>query len=190
MEWDSSTMSMRLPMDKAREIQSKTLEMQSSRYTSRRMIESLDGSLNFVAQFSDEAMYRKKCFNPILSEWPKDLSRDAQNCLDSASKWLLRWWIQLDNLTKWNPVRKPEPTIAIWTDASEYGWGAHSEAGDWRAGVWCQKYKNTHINILEIKAVILAIRKNLVKGHFSVRVFTDNITTMFAINKNGSSRSR
>ena len=82
----------------------------------------------------------------------------------------------------WNPIRIPDPTIVVWTDASNSGWGGHTENGSWRMGRWSEGQKTLHINILEIMAITNSIRADLLKGHNSALVYTDNITTLFAIN--------
>ena len=146
--------------------------------------------MNFLAQLSDEAMYRKKCFNPVISNWPKDISRDEKVFLESKYKISLNWWLEINNISEWNEIRKPEPSLSIWTDASEYGWGAHSVDGDWRSGQWSRSERDFHINILEIKAVTEAIKAGLTGNHSSILIHTDNVTTLFAINKWGSSKSR
>ena len=45
----------------------------------------------------------------------------------------------------------------IFTDASNAGWGAHLD-NDSTGGVWSPTEKHLHINLLEMKAVLLALR--------------------------------
>lgn len=69
----------------------------------------------------------------------------------------------------------PAPRL-IFTDASVHGWGAHME--DRMAhGVWTDEERQLHINILEMKAVDLALRrfKDLV-AYSQVLISTDNAT--------------
>ena len=190
VEWDSIRMEMRLPRDKSLALIEKVSIILEARKSSRRQVESIIGSMAFVAQFSDEAGFRKKCFSPILSVWPRELSRDSPIEISCEDKRPLLWWTNLENVMLWNPIRIPDPTIVVWTDASNSGWGGHTENGSWRMGRWSEGQKTLHINILEIMAITNSIRADLLKGHNSALVYTDNITTLFAINKNGSSRSR
>ena len=79
--------------------------------------------------------------------------------------------------------------ILIFTDASNAGWGAHLNH-DSVGGLWSQIEKRLHINVLELKAVILALQ------HFShqchkkqVLVASDNTTVVAHINKQGGTHS-
>ena len=78
----------------------------------------------------------------------------------------------------------------ITTDASLTGWGATHE-GRAAQGVWDSNLRSTHINYLELMAVLLALQhfRTFIQGcHVLVR--TDNTTTMCYINKQGGLRSR
>ena len=79
--------------------------------------------------------------------------------------------------------------VQIFTDASKEGWGAH--LGDVTArGDWSVPESHLHINFLELKAVLLALRRfqSLVQGKV-VLVATDNTTVVAYINKEGGMRS-
>ena len=79
--------------------------------------------------------------------------------------------------------------VQIFTDASKEGWGAH--LGDFTArGVWSVPESHLHINFLELKAVLLALKRfqHLVQGKV-VLVATDNTTVVAYINKEGGMRS-
>ena len=81
------------------------------------------------------------------------------------------------------------PTITITTDASTSGWGAvlaDSRAG----GPWAQHENGSHINCLEMQAVLLGLKalcKNITKH---VRVQSDNTTAIAYINSMGGMKSR
>ena len=74
-------------------------------------------------------------------------------------------------------------------DASPTGWGAHCKGHTVHA-LWSSRERRLHINHLEMWAVIKAFRafRRLVQGR-GVQVVTDNTTTMYYINKQGSTRS-
>ena len=189
VEWDTKLMSLRLPLDKAHEMKMKVETCLENEKSSRRQIESLVGSMNFIAQFSNDAAYRKKLFSPILAKWPL-VDRDTSCFVSLIHKKFLDWWLDVGNISQWNPIRYPEHTVSFWTDASEIGWGGHSEEGDWKAGFWSKEQKQLHINLLEIMAITEVIKAGLIEGHNSLLVYTDNVTALYAINKNGSSKSR
>ena len=79
--------------------------------------------------------------------------------------------------------------IQTFTDASKEGWGAH--LGDFTAsGTWSVPESHLHVNFLELKAVLLALKRfqHLVQGKV-VLVATDNTTIVAYINKDGGTRS-
>ena len=79
--------------------------------------------------------------------------------------------------------------IQIFTDASKEGWGAHLGNFTTR-GTWSVPESHLHINFLELKAVLLALKRSqhLVQGKV-VLVATDNTTVVAYINKEGGMRS-
>ena len=70
------------------------------------------------------------------------------------------------------------------------GWGAHTQSGRTAYGTWTEEERQHHVNVLEIWAVARLIYSDILDPGQSIQVYTDNITTMFAINKNGSTGSR
>ena len=101
----------------------------------------------------------------------------------------LRWWSQQTNLVAGLRFPRPNPTLTLTTDASNYGWGAHM--GTWStAGQWSMTDKTHHINVLELLAVqraLLFFRK-VAMGH-TVLVRSDNSTVVAYINKQGGTHS-
>ncbi len=101
----------------------------------------------------------------------------------------LHCWINnIDSAFK--PIMLAHPTLTITTDASTLGWGA--VLGDRKAGgPWAQHECGSHINCLEIKAVLLALKalcKDITKQH--IRVQSDNTTAISYINSMGGLKSR
>ena len=81
------------------------------------------------------------------------------------------------------------PHIQLFTDASNEGWGAHLDQNSTK-GLWSDREKRLHINVLELKAVSLALRdfKNQCQNQ-TVLVATDNSTVVAYINKQGGTHS-
>ena len=55
------------------------------------------------------------------------------------------------------PLIPPPPTLTLYTDASCQGWGAFLE-GKSVAGIWSPSHQLDHINLLEMRAVLLALQ--------------------------------
>ena len=75
------------------------------------------------------------------------------------------------------------------TDASLSGWGAVC-LGRSARGSWLPPWSSAHINVLELRAVLLALRAFMpwIQGRH-VLVRSDNVTTVFYINHQGGTRS-
>ena len=72
----------------------------------------------------------------------------------------LDWWLDEANVLKGQPLHPLQHAVQLFTDASNEGWGAH--LGDFTArGVWSPLEGRLHINFLEMKAVLLALRQSI-----------------------------
>ena len=80
-------------------------------------------------------------------------------------------------------------SIQLFTDASNEGWGAHLEQTSAKA-LWSDREKRLHINVLELKAVSLALQsfKDQCQNQ-KVLVATDNSAVVAYINKQGGTHS-
>ena len=80
-------------------------------------------------------------------------------------------------------------SIQLFTDASNEGWGAHLDQSSTK-GLWSDGEKRLHINVLELKAVSLALRsfKDQCQNQ-TVLVAMDNSTVVAYINKQGGTHS-
>ena len=98
------------------------------------------------------------------------------------------WWLNPENILSGEFLHPRDHDVLIFTDASNAGWGAHLNHDS--TGLWSQVEKQLHINVLELKVVILALQ------HFSkhclkkqVLVASDNTTVVAHINKQGGTHS-
>ena len=102
---------------------------------------------------------------------------------------LFRRWSRPEILRSGNPLRVPQPTITVTTDASHMGWGGHC-LGRNAYGDWSHFRVLPHINVLEFQAVILCLHHFLpLVGHRTVLIRTDNVTVAAYINKQGCTYS-
>ena len=101
----------------------------------------------------------------------------------------LRWWLDPAKVLSSQPLHPLQHALQLFTDASNEGWGAHF--GDYMAkGVWLESEGALHINLLELKAVLLALKwfERLCCNQI-VLVCTDNTTVVSYINKEGGMKS-
>ena len=90
--------------------------------------------------------------------------------LSSWAETELNWWINnIDSAFK--PILPDHPTITITTDASTSGWGA--VLADSRAdGPWAQHESGSHINCLEMQAVLKPCAKTSPNNMFECNLIT------------------
>ena len=101
----------------------------------------------------------------------------------------LDWWLNKSNVLRGQPLHPLQHALQMFTDAANEGWGAH--LGDSTArGVWSDTESCRHINFLELKAVLLALKsfEHLCRNQI-VLIATDNTTVVSYINKEGGMRS-
>ena len=79
----------------------------------------------------------------------------------------------------------------IFTDASLSGWGAHVEPeGLLFHGLWTEDQSRLHINVLEMKAILLSLTRAIHKvKNSTVLVSTDNTTVVAYIRHQGGTHS-
>ena len=102
---------------------------------------------------------------------------------------LLSPWRDCRFLSQGIPIRRFRAELVLHTDASEHGWGAH--LGDFQAhGTWTPLDQDLHINVLELRAVLLALQafRYRVQGR-QILVSTDNTSVVAYINHQGGTRS-
>ena len=69
----------------------------------------------------------------------------------------LDWWQNPTNMMRGADLHPKDHSIQLFTDASNKGWGAHLEQTS-TEGLWSDREKRLHINVLELKAVSLALQ--------------------------------
>ena len=101
----------------------------------------------------------------------------------------LEWWQNPTNVMKGSDLHPKDHSIQLVTDTSNEAWGAHLEQTSTK-GLWSDREKRLHINVLELKAVSLALQrfKDQCQNQ-TVLVATDNSTVVAHINKQGGTHS-
>ena len=101
----------------------------------------------------------------------------------------LTWWLVEERLLGGVPLRSPPPDLHLFSDASLSGWGAHL-LDQYTSGVWTEEESRLHINLLELKAVWLALQafQHRVAGQ-TVALLCDNATVVAYVNKQGGTVS-
>ena len=108
--------------------------------------------------------------------------------LDYESIKEIKWWINnIDKASK--NIIVPFVTLTITTDASMSGWGAVFESNT-TGGEWTEMEKESHINVLELMAVLFGLKSFLDKSHEEhIRIKCDNMTAVVYLNRKGGLKS-
>lgn len=100
-----------------------------------------------------------------------------------------RWWLKHIRGSS-NSKRDFNFAIEIFSDSSLTGWGAHS-GGSSKHGFWNSEERKLHINILEVKAALFALRCFASKLKDSdILLRTDNQTAISYLNRMGGTYVR
>ena len=186
---DSQTMIVSLNEDKVEKFKKAALQVLGKEFSNIREIAGLVGLMVSYTKAFDYAWAHVKSLERDKIEALK-LSKgnfDVPMSLSHQSKEDIIWWLNnIDVSGKHLNVALPE--VVLFTDASEHGWGAHVEAKT-AGGRWTDVESQFHINVLELKAIFLALKALCrVKG-MHVKVMTDNTTALAYIKHMGGVRS-
>ena len=94
----------------------------------------------------------------LKTNWQYPQSLDLKISVSNLLLKHLQWWKDPNNVRVGCPLHPEEHNILIFTDASNQGWGAHLE-NMIVSGSSTNQEKSLHINVLELKAVFLALKK-------------------------------
>ena len=109
---------------------------------------------------------------------------DNQILLTQEARAELRWWT-VEGIYSSRPLVRENPCMLIWTDTSSFAWGAEMN-GEVSHGMWSEKEKDLHINVLELQAALLGIQSLCHKlRHCHLRIELDNTTAVAYINNMG-----
>ena len=154
---------------------------------------SLLGQLNAAADF---VMLGRLHLRPLQISlhklWqPQNFPLDHQIGLTTKILQHLKWWLQEDLYLHGIPMKIDPPSHTIFTDASLSGWGAHVEPeGLLFHGLWTEDQSRLHINVLEMKAILLSLTRAIHKvKNSTVLVSTDNTTVVAYIRHQGGTHS-
>ena len=171
-------------------LQDLILRLKSKRVLTARCLMSLIGLLASTEKMVPEGRLHMRPFQFHLKEhWRYPQSLDNLLPWTEAIAAHLDWWQNPSNVMKGADLHPKDHSIQLFIDASNEGWGAHLDQNSTK-GLWSDREKRLHINVLELKAVSLALRdfKDQCQNQ-TVLVATDNSTVVAYINKQGGTHS-
>ena len=155
-----------------------------------RLIQSLVGLLTATEKI---VPYGRLHFRQLQSLCNRCLSlntpRRAPVRVPAAVLHDLDWWSDEKRVFRGLQMSRRVPDLQIQTDASTTGWGA-SFLGQVLSGTWTPAERRLHINILEMKAVLLTCRQLVSHLRKQCCLFLiDNSTVVSYLQKQGGTRS-
>ena len=115
--------------------------------------------------------------------------QEAQIPWDLSVHQDLQWWTDPARLQAGRLLKSLPPDIALWSDASDQGWGAHLDTS-MTSGLWSPEEKTLSINVREL----MAIQRGL--NHFQplllgrvVAIYSDNTTALSYLRNQGGTHS-
>ena len=166
-----------------------TVSIRKSLVLTPRKLVSLIGTLASLEKTVPLGRLHMRPFQWYLrSHWKFPQSLDKRIPVTGNFLNHLKWWENLQNLMAGAPIHPHVHNTLVFTDASQKGWGAHLNEIV-LSGLWSNKEAQLHINVLELKAVLLALKgfQEHLQGQ-SVLICSDNSTVSY-LNKEGGTHS-
>ena len=152
----------RVPLDRVQGILELLLWFKKQKQVSARVFLSLLGKLSAAAQF---VVLSKLHLRPLQMAVfaqckPHVLPLEYPILLNAPIRKHLEWWDNKGRFISGITLKPSLPTHSLFTDASLSGWGAHLELeGLLFHGAWTPVQSVLHINVLEMKAILLALKQ-------------------------------
>ena len=192
LEWNLLGGTIKPRLDKIVQLKQQMRSIQPGRFIQAKKLASLIGTIKWMAPYVPQGlMHLKKLQWKVKEYWTeKTHGWKAKILITRSLQVLLKWWTRAVNTHLGVPLKVPPPGREIFTDASLHGYGAIMERQT-MSGKWSRKYKEKHINALELEAVrraLLTFAKDV--ENLTVRVHSDNSTTVACLRRQGSLKSR
>ena len=115
---------------------------------------------------------------------------DQYMILSSLDKMDIKWWIETCPKAS-KSLLTPPIDYVIFTDASLSGYGFHLQGTEMRGGGrWSDQEALLHINVLEIKSILLSLLALFPKhNNIHVKIFCDSQVAIQCVKKEGSTKS-
>ena len=170
-QFDLHTGRVRPTPDRWQSLQSKIQELLARRSCSVRVFMSLIGLLTATEkQVHLGRLHMRPIQWHLKSHWRIPESFEKKIPLPTSLHPHLLWWLKESNVLTGQPLHPSQHALQVFTDASKEGWDERTARG-----TWSLPESKLHINYLELKAVLLALKEfqDLCAGKL-VLIATDN----------------
>ena len=189
MEWDSTTLTLRLSSDNVKKLRQRVREALFSVTFTKRLWYRLMGTLNFAAAVVPLGRLRCRRLWWQGNRIFRGLEEDTLTRVPRRIHHLLQDWLRPGLLEGGVPWTAPAPHLRISTDASPLGWGYQSPSGHQGSGEWSRSERDLHINVRELLVPWIFLRRHPTVRDTSICFAMDSQVAVYCINAGGSSRS-
>ena len=188
--WNSAEFNLSVPPDKVIKVKNSAIRLLNSSVSIRDVSSFLGLLISLTNAFPLAPLYFRKLQLCFLENRSRTPHWDDYFNLDDGAIADLNWWSTCSSCLSPASLHSFEYSISLYTDSSNLGWGATLSNGMSTSGLWSEEIANNHINFLELKCIHLAFLALLphLKNR-SVRLLSDNIVSVFYINKIGGTHS-
>ena len=189
--FDTTTMLISCPADKVSRLQEMCSNILLNGKCKLLDMERLIGTIESVRPaVKYAALYYRSLQYQMLQAKKGDRNPNKTIILSQKSREELEWWISPNGFQGncCSPIREPQPTVSIWSDANLKMGGSHCSRGNFIQREWEEEEMDLHINFLELRAARESL--SLAKPGDMVRLHLDNVTALTYILKQGGTRSR
>ena len=187
---NSVSMTIRLTHDKKTSLRELCMKVLGNSFISIRRLASLIGK--FTASFPG-VRYGPLHYRDLEREKVAALKLNKGNfdknmCIGKKGCSDISWWVE-NIMDSFAAIHIGNPNFVMETDACKTGWGAVCN-GSRAHGGWSFKEAQDHINVLELRAILLGLKshaRNTKDSH--ILVMCDNVTAVCSLNKMGSVKS-
>ena len=188
---NSQSMTVSLAEDKKDKLQSLLTHMSHTTFCSIRDLAQLIGSLvaTFPAVPYGPVFYRHMEMSKTQSLKLNAFNFDRRIIISSPCKAEINWWLN-EGIHSSKSLTLENPSVFLTTDASTAGWGAHPSTSEFTQGFWSPEEQLLHINVLELKAVLMGLVTlchQYQNSHILIHI--DNTTAVSYINHMGGTHS-
>ena len=147
------------------------------------------GVMSSLASIVPGARLRMRSLQLRFATFGRHLLESSPVPWDDSCREDLRWWSDEAHLLVGLPLGLSTPTLSLYTDASDSGWGA-ALGDEHLSGVWPPESSRCSINHRELLAVFLGVAGflPLLRGR-SVSLFADNTTALAYLKNQGGTHS-
>ncbi|MES9883340.1 MAG: reverse transcriptase domain-containing protein [Sedimenticola sp.] len=184
---------LRLPEERIASTLAVVFEVLNATSRSARRLLSLLGTLSAAAGLLQLGRLHLRPLQVyLLFLWrPHVMPLEQMIPLSGLFKRHLRWWALERRYWEGVPMVVTPPSVFLTTDASQSGWGASLDpVGRLYQGIWSPEEVGLHINLLEMRAVYLAlVQAAPLVSQRGVMISTDNTTVVSYLQKQGGTHS-